>query len=314
MDGASGILRPELVIVGAGPAGVSAALWARTQGLSFTMIEGAPAPGGQLHHVHFRPREIPGIADRDGPAIAAAYGEQLGGLAIAVRYDTVAVGLEPAARDGAMPGVVTSSGERFEAGAVLIATGVRRRHLDVPGEREFEGRGVSYSATRDRAGFAGRDTIVVGGGDAAFENALLLAEVGCGVTIAVRGAPRAREEFRERVASDHRIRLLDGTRVVRIVGDSRMRTVALDGPKGPFDLPAEGMVIKVGSIPNSEWCRTVLDHDPEGYLEVDAQMRSSMPRVWAAGDVVRPAVFAITVAEGAGALAVADIRATLRGA
>ncbi len=314
MGGATGFLKPELVVVGAGPAGVSAALWARSQGLSFAILEGAPMSGGQLHHIHFRPREVPGIADRDGPGIAAAFEEQLGGLAIAVRYHTAAVALEPAARDGAMPCVITSSGERFEAGAVLIATGVRRRHLDVPGEREFEGRGVSYSATRDRAELAGRETIVVGGGDAAFENALLLAEVGCRVTIVVRGVPRAREEFRERVAEERRIRVADGTRVTRIAGDSWMRAAHLEGPGGAFEIPAEGVVIKVGAIPNTEWCRAALDHDAEGYVEVDAQMRTSTPRVWAAGDVVRPAVFAITVAEGAGALAVADIRATLRGA
>lgn len=312
MGVSTGFLRPELLIVGAGPAGVSAALWARTQGLSFMVLEGAPAPGGQLHHVLFRPRELPGLA-ADGLALAASYRVQLEEAGIAVRYDTVALALEPPGKDGASPCVTTSSGERFEAAAVLVATGIRRRHLDVPGERELEGQGVSYSATRDRAAFAGGDVVVVGGGDAAYENALLLAEVGCRVTLAVRGVPRARQEFRERVEAERAIRVLPGTHVTALLGDGRLTRVRFEGPNGPCEQAAKGIVIKVGSIPNTEWCRKVLDHDPEGHLVVDERFRTSLARVWAAGDVTHPPLLAITVAYGAGAVAVADIRSTLRG-
>jgi thioredoxin reductase (NADPH) len=300
-------LTPEVLIVGAGPAGTSAALWARTLGLSALVLEAGPEPGGQLQHVHFRPTNFPGAVDGDGPAIAAAFARQLAASGIEVRCGVAAAGLDPAA-----PAVRTAAGERLEARAVLVASGVRRRRLDVPGESELEGRGVSWSATQDRERFAGEEVVVAGGGDGAFENALLLAEVGCRVTLAVRGAPRARREFRERVAREPRIELLEGTRVGAVLGGDRVRAVRLAGASGEFEQPAAGLVVKVGVIPNTDWCAGALEVDADGYLPVDELFGTSQPRVWAAGDVTRPPLAGIAVALGHGALAVAAIRAVLR--
>jgi thioredoxin reductase (NADPH) len=300
-----------LLIVGAGPAGVSAALWARSLDLAPTVIESAPTPGGQLRHIHFHPADLAGVASGDGPAIAASFARQLEAARVPVRCDAVAVGLIPARVESVQPAVLTSAGERLVADAVLIAAGVRRRHLEIPGELELEGRGVSFSATRDRVRFARQHVVVAGGGDAAFENALLLAAVGCTVTIAVRGTPRARPEFRARVAAEPRIEVRDGSRVVAALGEEQLRAVRLEGPRGAEELPAAGLVVKVGVIPNSEWCRSAIEHDPDGFLIVDARFATSQPRVWAAGDVTRPALPAIAVAMGQGALAAADIRRVL---
>ena len=154
--------------------------------------------------------------------------------------------------------------------------------------------------------------MVVGGGDAAFENALILAEAGSRVTIAARGAPRAREEFRARVAADSRIEVLEHTRVIEVLGDGRVRAVRVSGPSGTSERPVEGVVIKIGSLPNTEWCRDALACDAEGYLSVDLRGRCSREHVWAAGDVTRPPLLAFTVAAGHAALALADIRAELR--
>jgi thioredoxin reductase (NADPH) len=306
-------MRPELLIVGAGPAGVSAALWGHSQGLSLSVIEAAPAPGGQLHHVHFHPPELPGVSAGDGPAMAATFATQLREAGVPVRYHTAAASLGSVDGARGRPWIETTGGERLEAEAVLIATGARRRRLEVPGERELEDRGVSYSATRDRARLAGRNLVVVGGGDAAFENALILADAGCRVLLALRDAPRARREFRERVARESRIRVIQDVEVKALLGTDRLEAVEFEGPGGAFAYPAEGVVIKVGVIPNTEWCLGALDHDDEGYLRVDPRFRTSRHALWAAGDVVRPALLAITVAFGTAALAVADVRATLRG-
>ncbi|MBI1796475.1 MAG: NAD(P)/FAD-dependent oxidoreductase [Candidatus Eisenbacteria bacterium] len=299
---------PDLLVVGAGPAGVSAALWAATLGLCTTVIEAGASPGGQLHHIHFRPLNLAGSAPGDGPAIAAALADQLRANAIETRCGVTAAALEPAA-----PAVRTASGERIAARAVLIATGVRRRRLDVPGERKLEGRGVSFSATQDRARFAGEDVMVAGGGDAAYENALILAEAGCRVTLVVRGRPRARREFRDRVAAVPAIDVLEATRITAISGDDRLRAVRLDGPRGAFELPAAGLVIKVGVIPNAEWLAGALERDPEGYVPVDEHCGTSQPRVWAAGEVTHPPLAGLAVAIGHGALAAAAIRTALRG-
>jgi len=301
-------VKSELVIVGAGPAGVSAALWARSLGLSTLLLEAGQEPGGQLHHVYFRPENLPGAVAGHGAAIAAAYAADLSTYGVQVRYRTTADALEPEA-----PAVRIAGGERLAADAVLIATGARRRRLEVPGERALEGRGVSFSANKDRAEFAGEDMAVVGGGDSAFENALLLAAVGCRVTVVARGTTRARAEYLERVAADPRIEVVQNTRVVAVLGEERVRALRLAGPRGEFELPVSGVVIKVGVVPNTEWCAGALERDDEGFIPVDEQLGTSQPRVWAVGDVTRPPVAGIAVALGHGALAATAIRAALRG-
>lgn len=301
----------ELLIVGAGPAGVSAALWARSLHLDVELLESGSGPGGQLLHVYFHPRELPGLLEGDGRAIAETYARQLAETGVPVRYDVRAEALDVT---GAEPAVLLAGGKRSSARAMLLTCGARRRQLDVPGEREFEGRGVSYSATRDRALFAGRRVVVVGGGDAAFENALLLTAAGCEVSVLSRGAARARREFREQLLAEPRARLLEHTRVQAVLGDTRVRALRVQDAAGERELPCEGVVVKLGVVPNTEWCSGVLAHDADGYLTVDARLATAARGVWAAGDVVRPLLASVPVAAGQGALAVAAIRAALRGA
>lgn len=298
----------ELVIVGAGPAGVSAALWARARDLDTLVLEAAPVPGGQLQHVHFAPRELAGWPYGDGPALAEVYGRQLAEWGIPVRYEARVRALAAGERIT----LELESGGRLGAKAVLVATGVRRRRLDVPGERELEDRGVSYSANRDRERLAGRAVVVVGGGDAAFENAAILAGLGCEVTLLVRATARARREFRERARAEPRVRVLERTRVLRVLGDAGVRGVLVAGPEGERELACEAVMIKVGVEPATEWCRDALAHDGDGYLRVDQHFATSLAGVWAAGDVTRPLLPSVPVAVGQGALAVAEIRAALR--
>ena len=303
-------MTPDVVIIGAGPAGVSAALWARSLDLVPEVLESGPAPGGQLELIHFHPLDFAGLADGDGPAIAAVFARQLADARIEVRCGVAAVALEAGGETG--PRVITADGAAHPGHAVLVASGVRRRRLDIPGERELEGRGVSTSATRDRATFAGRPVVVVGGGDAAYENALLLSAVGCAVTLVVRERPRARPEFVARVAHDPRIEVLTPARLTAIHGRERVTAVEIESAGRRFERPAEGVVIKVGVIPNTEWCASALELDADGHLRVDATLRTSRPRVWAAGDVAHPVIAGLAVAIGQGAQAMGAIRSVLR--
>lgn len=302
----------DLAVVGAGPAGISAALWARSLELEVVVLDAAPAPGGQLHVVHFHPLAVSGFERGDGPALAAAYARQLESAGVPWRGDSAAVGLAPAPGGGAAT-VELMGGEPVSARAVLVATGVRRRRLGVPGERELEGHGVSFSATRDHERLAGRPVVVVGGGDAAFENALLLASAGSPVDLLVRGAVRARAEFRERVADEPRIRLRRDTRVTAVLGGSEVTGVRAERAGHETEIPTRGVVVKIGVVPNSEWCRGALATDADGYVLVDAGLATSTAGVWAAGDIVRPVPPSIPVAIGQGAQAAAAIRRVLRG-
>ena len=305
--------RPELLIVGAGPTGVSAALWARGLSLSARLIERGESPGGQLHMVHFRPRDVAGVAAADGPALARAYAEQLDAAGVDWTPSAAATSLEPRSGTRGLPAVRLGDGSRIEAEAVLIATGARRRPLEVPGAAALEGHGLSYSATRDREWLAGREVVVVGGGDAAFENALILAAVGCRVTLIARGRSRARPDFRSRIAAEPRIRLVERTEVRQVLGEGRVEGLRVVGPDGERTLACEAVVVKIGVIPNSEWCRGQLEQEPGGWLRVDERFATSADRIWAAGDVVRPLLPSIAVAMAQGAQAVAVIRERLHG-
>ena len=298
----------ELVIVGAGPAGISAALWARSHEMPALVLESEAGPGGQLLHVYFEPRDLAGMPPGDGAAIATRYQKQLADSGVTVRYGALVQSLAVAPRLL----LTLVAGEEIATRALLIATGARRRRLGVPGERELEDRGVTFSATRDRERLAGHAVAVVGGGDAAAENALMLAQAGCDVTLIARGALRARPAFRERVAAEPRVRVLVHTRVVRVLGESQVTGLELQSPTGSSRLACDGVVIKVGVVPNTEWCREVLPHDEDGYLRVDAEYATGVPGVWAAGDVIRPAVLSAAVAVGQGVLAASAIRRALR--
>src|SRR4029077_510399 len=131
-------------------------------------------------------------------------------------------------------------------------------------------RAVSYSATRDREQLAGKTVAVVGGGDAACENALLLAAAGCDVTLVARGRLAARREFRERVLAERRIHVLESARVLEVVGTERVTGLRLGTAEGERAIACGGVVIKVGGVPGTEWCRAALPHDADGYLHVDA--------------------------------------------
>jgi len=121
-----------------------------------------------------------------------------------------------------------------------------------------------------------------------------------------------RREFRERVAAEPRITVRERTSVVQVLGDDHVRAVRVRGGAGEEEIACDAVVVKIGVRPNTEWCAGALACDREGWIQVDPTLATSRPGVWAAGDVVRPALSGVAVAAGQGALAVAAIRAALR--
>jgi len=297
----------DLVVIGAGPAGISAALWARSLDLDTVVLERGERPGGQLHLIHFALRNVAGAVGLTGAELAARMVPREPAR-LDLRLGAAVTAIDPDA------GVVTfAGGETLATRATLIASGMRRRRLEAAGAERLTGRGVSYSATRDRERFAGRAMLVVGGGDAAFENALILAETGCRVTLVVRGAARARREFLSRVAACEAIRVREGAEVIEVLGEEQVAGARIRDGSAVEAVACDGIVVKIGMVPNSEPFRGVVATEAQGFVTVDPTLRTSHERVWAAGDVTRPKPPGIPVAWGHGALAAESIRSSLRG-
>ncbi|HET8783191.1 MAG TPA: FAD-dependent oxidoreductase [Pyrinomonadaceae bacterium] len=299
----------DVIIIGAGPAGLSAAFWCDELGLDTLVLEQAEQIGGQLHRVYNPIENYLGIKTRNGQELLELFSRDVEtaefDLWTGVAIDSI---------DLRAKRISLRSGEVLQAISIVIATGVRPRELGVPGEKEFVGKGMIESGTRDRELFAGKDVCVVGGGDAAVENALLLAEVCATVTLVHRGKKlRARREFAERVQPNHRVTVFTESVVTRIMGDAGIEAVEIQRRGGlkPFQLAVRGVLIRIGVEPNTDLFREQLVVDEKGYVGVNNEQETSVPMVFAIGDVSSPLAPTISGATGAGATAAKVIAARL---
>ena len=299
----------DVIIIGAGPAGLSAAFWCDELGLDTLVIEKSAEIGGQLHRVYNSINNYLGLKARNGKELLEHFSTDVADAG----FD-LWTGAEIESIDLRAKRVSLRSGERLQSIAIILATGVRPRVLNISGEKEFAGKGMIESATRDRELFAGEDVCVIGGGDAAVENALLLAEVCPTVTLVHRGRKLgARREFVERLQPNHAVTVFTESVVTRIMGADRVEAVEIlrkDGLK-PFQLAVRGVLIRIGVEPNTDLFREQLELDQQGYVAVNREQETNVPMVFAAGDVSNPAAPTISGATGAGATAAKVIAARL---
>src|SRR5260370_23693437 len=212
----------DVLIIGAGPAGLSAARWCDELGLDALVLEQSEELGGQLLYVHNPIENYLGVRARNGRELRDRFVEQTKECDFDLWTNVEIAGVDLKAKR-----VVLRSGEELQSIAIIIATGLRRRKLGIPGEAEFVGRGMIESSG-DREGFAGKDVCVIGGGDAAAENALLLAEVCPTVTLVHRGKKlRARREFTEQLHTNHCITVLPESLERRIIGHEQVEAVVI---------------------------------------------------------------------------------------
>jgi thioredoxin reductase (NADPH) len=299
----------DVIIIGAGPAGLSAALWCDELGLDTLVLEQSAEIGGQLLSVYNRIENYLGAHARDGLGMRDLFAEQLKDAEFDLWTD-----VEIESVDLKSKRIVLRSGEELQAISIIIATGVRRRRLGIPGEMELKGRGVMESGTRERDAFAGKDVCVVGGGDAAVENALLLAEVCPTVTLVHRGKKlRARAEFVERLRGEHCITVFKESTLLRIIGESEVEGVEImrAGALKPFQMAVKGVLIRIGVEPNTELFTEQVHMDERGYIVTTGEQETSVGNVFAVGDVSNPLAPTISGATGAGATAAKVIAARL---
>jgi thioredoxin reductase (NADPH) len=291
----------DVIIIGAGPAGLSTAFWCDELGLDTLVLEQAENVGGQLHRVYNPINNYLGLKARNGKELLERFSADVDSAEFDLWTQTAISSVDLKAKR-----IVLASGENLQSIALVIATGVRPRVLGVPGEKEFAGKGMIESATRDRELFAGQDVCVVGGGDAAVENALLLADVCPTVTLVHRGKRlRARREFTEQLQSKHCITVFTESVVTRIMGAERVEAVEIQRKQGlkPFQLAVRGVLIRIGVEPNTDLFRDQLETHENGYVVVNSQQETNVPMVFAVGDVSNPVAPTISGATGAGATA-----------
>src|SRR2546425_3498542 len=299
----------DVLIIGAGPAGLSAARWCDELGLDTLVLEQSEKVGGQLSLVHNRIDNYLGLHADNGEQLRARFISQTEGC----DFD-LWTNVEIESADLKAKRIVLKSGEQLQSIAIIIATGLRRRRLGIPGENEFASRGIIESATRDREQLAGQDVCIIGGGDAAAENALLLAQVCPTVTLVHRGRKlRARREFTEQLHTNHCITVFPESIVRRIIGSDRVEAVEIERAQAikPFQMAVQGVLIRIGFEPNTDFIKGQLTLDDEGFVVVDSRQETGVQNVFAIGDVANPLAPTIAGAVGAGATAAKVIASRL---
>ena len=295
----------EVIVVGSGPAGYTAAIYAARAQLRPLVFEGTEFGGALMTTTEVE--NYPGFrAGITGPELMEEMREQ----ALRFGADLQMEDIESMSLGGPVKEVVTSGGETHRARAVILAMGAAARYLGVPGEQDLLGRGVSSCATCDGFFFKDQDIAVVGGGDSAMEEATFLTRFARSVTLVHR-----REEFRaskimlERARDNEKITFLTNTVVLGVEGSTsvtglRVRDV-ISGEESV--LPVTGVFVAIGHDPRSELVRDALDVDPDGYVLVrDRTTETSLPGVFAAGDVVDRTYRQAITAAGSGCAAAID--------
>ncbi|CAN5854058.1 thioredoxin-disulfide reductase [soil metagenome] len=300
----------DVLIIGAGPAGLAAALWCDLLGLDTLILEQSATVGGQLQSIYGAIDNYPGVRAVNGADLLARFADQVDNAG----FD-LWTGVEIASVDLAAKRVSLRSGEQLQSISIILATGVRRRQLGIPGENELSGRGIIDSAARDRKLFAGQDVCVIGGGDSAVENAILLADVCPTVTLVHRGKKlAARREFIEHLQTNHCITIFTESVVSRIIGSEEVEAVEIQRKEAikPFQMAVGGVLIRIGVEPNMDSFRDQLQLDEKGYIVVTSQQETSLTNVFGIGDVSNPMAPTISGATGAGATAAKVIASRLQ--
>lgn len=293
----------DIIIIGSGPAGLSAAIYAQRACLDTIVIEKNGISGGQVLNT-WEVDNYPGFPGVTGFELSRQFREHANKLGARVIQDEV-VQVE---LSGNVKKVVCEE-ETYEARCVILASGAHHRTLEVPGEEELRGAGVSYCATCDGAFFRGRTVAVVGGGDAALEDAIFLARM-CEKVYIVhrRDKLRGAKRLQERLQALENIEFVWNSETAAIEGNAQVEALRLRQTKTGEErrLDVDGVFIAVGIAPESELYAGQLELDEQGYIRADESGQTSVPGVFAAGDVRTKALRQILTAASDGANCVAS--------
>lgn len=275
----------DVIIIGGGPAGLSAGIYSSRARLNTLLIDGSSLVS-QLSLTE-KIENYPGFPEGiDGPALLDKFKGQLDYFGAKYINDDVA-SINKKQIGSNVIWQVKVGEVIFKSKAVIIASGARFKELGIPGENEFRGKGVSYCATCDGAFFKEKELVVIGGGDAALEEALFLTRFASGVTIVHRrDALRAAKILQERALNNSKIKLVYSAAPVEIIGDTKVKSIKIKDVKNSIltEISCEGVFIFIGYKPNTEFLNKIVDLDESGYIITDDNMHTSQEGILAAGD------------------------------
>lgn len=294
----------DVIILGSGPAGLSAAVYAQRARFHTLIIEEKPLSGGQILDTYEVDNYLglPGISGFELGQKFRAHADGQGAEFVNGQVKEIRV-------EGEKKVVITDKAE-YETRALVLATGARHRKLMVPGEQELTGMGVSYCATCDGAFFRGKDVAVVGGGDVALEDALFLAR-GCEKVYLIhrREAFRGAGILQERVEKTGNIELVLNSKVVEIRGEGQVSSLLLHNniEETEHELSVQGVFIAIGIQPNTAVADGIAAQDEQGYIIAGEDTKTSVPGIFAAGDVRTKQLRQVITAAADGANAIISV-------
>jgi thioredoxin reductase (NADPH) len=290
----------NIIIIGAGPAGLSAALYAARAELSPIVLTGMTL-GGQAALTHII-ENYPGFPEGlPGAELGELFKIQAERFGARIVYDTVTE-----VNFSMLPYHIKTYGTNYTADVVIIATGATPRHLEIPGEEEFTGRGVSYCGTCDGFFFKDKDVVVAGGGDSALEEGIFLTRFANNVNVVHRRDElRASPILQSRAKENPKIDFIWDSVLTAIEGDDAVEYVQLENRKNgeKTKFKTDGVFIFIGHIPNTELFIDQLEMDEKGYLVVNQYMETNKPGIYAAGEVADPHFRQVITSAGMGAAA-----------
>jgi thioredoxin reductase (NADPH) len=290
----------KVLILGSGPAGLAAALYAARANLEPVLLTGMEL-GGQVsltNTIENYPGFPEGVGGQELSDLIQKQAEKFGA---SVEYDT-ATEVDLSER----PFIVKTYNGEYLAETLIIATGAQAKHLDVPGEKELTGRGVSYCATCDGWFFKDKDVVVVGGGDSALEESLFLTRYAKSISIIHRrDSLRAGMILQQRALNHPKIKFIWDTVVTDIVGEEKVNKVKLLNVKTDerSELDSDGVFIFIGHIPNTQIFANYIELDKHGYIKTDNRLLTSVPGVYVAGEAGDPYFRQVVTSAGMGAAA-----------
>ncbi len=289
----------DVVVIGAGVAGLTAAMFAGRYGLKVVVVD-RTGVGGQIVNAE-RVENFPGFPQGiGGHELGPLLHEQAEAAGAEFMLDTVeAIELDREQR------IVRGVGQTLRAPAVIITAGSTLRSLGIPGEEKFVGRGVSHCASCDGPFFRGQEVCVVGGGDSALDEALVLAGFASRVSVIHRGREfRAQKVLRDRAAATDNIEVVPDTDIEEIIGADAVSAVRLRGPGGALRTQAvKAVFVAIGLAPDTTFLEGIVALDPGGHVETDLVMQTSVPGIFAAGDIRKNSIAMLAASAGDGATA-----------